>query len=612
MKRRKAGTRIFLVVFAALVFLVFNTQLVLAQDASLPVGAIDFLGNDSINKEELLKQMNSKPPGLKEKLFFWTKKEPFSIYTLEEDLLRLRKHYQQNGFLDPTITYTLITRRKRQNIKINIKEAKAFHVGQLRFSYPNQVLFQGVIDSLRNEIPLKEKLRFRDEDVMATEKMIQSAFNEMGYPYVRIEKDIQLRPFLSLADVQFAITPGNKSYFGTLRLSGQSNIPNAYILKHLKLKEGDVFSQKGLEDTQEELFDLGLFSYVTIRALMDSVKNNRIPVEIQLKELPRWSVRAGLGYGTEDKVRVSLLLKRLSFLGGARSVILKGQTSYFKPLALDLKFIQPDIWIKNLDFILNPYFSREREESYTVDRLGSAISFQKEVSPRSSAYFSYAYGQDQVDLNSEGLVESGLSYEELNPIKSGITIGYNINTSNQLFAPTKGVKSSLMASYMGIGFNSQYHYYKLLAEVSCYHSLKEDFVLAGKLKGGLMKATQGDVLTPIEDRFLMGGAMSLRGWGRNQISPLSDDDIKIGGNSMLEASAELRFPIYTIFSGTAFLDLGNTWTNSFDFNLRDLNYDVGLGLRINTPVGPIRADVATPVFDNKFKAQFFVTIGHAF
>ncbi len=66
---------------------------------------------------------------------------------------------------------------------------------------------------------------------------------------------------------------------------------------------------------------------------------------------------------------------------------------------------------------------------------------------------------------------------------------------------------------MGIGFNSQYHYYKIMAEVDYYHSLWKNVILATKLKSGIIKPVQGDLFAPIEDRFLMGGAQSLTGLG---------------------------------------------------------------------------------------------------
>jgi outer membrane protein insertion porin family len=88
--------------------------------------------------------------------------------------------------------------------------------------------------------------------------------------------------------------------------------------------------------------------------------------------------------------------------------------------------------------------------------------------------------------------------------------------------------------------------------------------------------------------------------------------VPIGGNSVLEGSAEVRFPVYEIFGGAAFMDFGNVWPKAFNYNLERLKYDVGLGVRVKTPIGPIRLDLATPVFENKFRTQFFISIGQAF
>ncbi len=186
---------------------------------------------------------------------------------------------------------------------------------------------------------------------------------------------------------------------------------------------------------------MALFRYVTIRALMDSVKNDTVPIIIQLKELPRWSLKAGIGYGTEDRIRVSVLLTRLNFLGGGRTFIVKGQHSYFVPLSVESKFIQPDIWGKDLDFILNPFFSREREDSYVVDRLGTSGTLQKEFTKKTSAYISYSYGKDKVDLTNIDLALPIENQDNLNRTKSGITLGFNRSTTDNLFSPTKGWKT---------------------------------------------------------------------------------------------------------------------------------------------------------------------------
>lgn len=584
-----------------------------AQDNAI-VNKIRFTGLDTLQKEILLKQMNTQARPFTGKLTFWKKSTRFSSFTFDEDLLKLKKHYQQNGFLNVRITHDLLPdkRNKKINILINIQKGKPIYLSEIIFYLKGSEANRKLLDSLKTLIPLQTGDQFQDEKIITSENLLQENFHKKGYPFVKVEKNISLHEKNHVASVNFIVTPGNKSYFGEINVSGDSLIDKSYIRKHVRIKKGDVFSQSKIEKTQEELFDMNLFRYVTIRALMDSVEQNAVPVSIQVKELPRWSVKVGAGYGTEDKIRTSILFKRLNFLGGGRTLLIKGEHSYFTPLSIESKFIQPDVWSKDLDLILNPFFSREREESYEVDRLGTSLTLQKEFTKKSMGYVSYTFGMDKVKLSENDTSLSTEEAENLNHNKSGITLGYNKNTTNDIFSPKKGWKYGGTLTYMGIGFNSQYHYYKIMTEIAYFHSLGKNVVLAGKLKNGFIEPTQGDPQSPIEDRFLMGGALSLRGWGRNQISPENESGSKLGGNSMVEGSTELRFPLYGIFSGTAFLDFGNAWLNSWKLNINELKYDAGLGLRVKTPVGPIRLDVATPLFDGKFRTQFFITIGHAF
>ena len=126
---------------------------------------------------------------------------------------------------------------------------------------------------------------------------------------------------------------------------------------------------------------------------------------------------------------------------------------------------------------------------------------------------------------------------------------------------------------------------------------------------------------PFAKKFFLGGATSIRGWGRYEISPLSEG-LPIGGNSMLAFSEELRATLRGKLGAVLFLDGGNVWAESFGFNLGDLRYAVGPGLRYQTPIGPIRFDVGyqlNPIPDllingslqtRRFRLHF--SIGQAF
>ncbi|NOR76608.1 MAG: BamA/TamA family outer membrane protein, partial [Draconibacterium sp.] len=109
-----------------------------------------------------------------------------------------------------------------------------------------------------------------------------------------------------------------------------------------------------------------------------------------------------------------------------------------------------------------------------------------------------------------------------------------------------------------------------------------------------------------------GGSNSVRGWSRSNLGPKDESGRPIGGKSLLEGSAELRFSAGKKIILATFCDMGNVWEEAFSYKLNELRYSVGTGIRIKTPIGPVGFDFARPVFDRDTKWQFHFNIGHSF
>jgi len=569
-------------------------------------------GNEVLKDADIKTNMNTKAKTFTKKLMFWQKAPRFSNITFKDDLERLTRYYQRNGFLSPKIDYTLTKKDSSKVLRIvlNIHEGESVHVNNVTYQLNNKADSLSALTFPAKELPIKNGDRFQDEKVKAFEAFLQKKYSDRGYPFPKVKTDLIITPKSKIADLSFTIDPGSKCSFGRTWIKSDSLVPVSFIRNQLKYKEGEPYSKDDIERSQKKLFDTDLFQFVVIRTLVDSVKDGRVPILVQMKEKPRWLIETGVGYGSEDKFRISAQITRRQFMGGARKLIFAGKTSYYLPVSVEFSFIQPDFLKDNLDLIINPFFIWENETSYDVKRLGNGLTFQNKFSKNTSAYLMYSFEKDWFTYKSEAPIDEA-SQDSIPYNKSGFTLGFANTTTDDLFDPKKGVKLNAYFTLMGLGFDSKYHYIKLEIDAKKYFPMTNNKVFATRIHFGGMQPIMGDPETPVEDRFMLGGALSLRGWGRNQISPVNENGDLVGGNSMFEASAELRFPIYDILSGGIFLDLGNVWAKPYAFDFTDLRTDLGFGLRAKTPIGPVRVDMATPIFE-PLKAMLFFSIGHAF
>lgn len=570
---------------------------------------VKFTGNKILSNEKLLNQINTQPKKPVEKVMFWKRNPEFTLFVLENDINRLKKYYNRNGFLNPEITYTLDTLRlHRINVFVDIKENEFVTINKLDLNFKGDTLSGELQKQISNNMRVKSGDRFVDDNVFNSEMLIKKTFANNGYPYSKTSHSILVLKDTLQANIGYNIFTGEKSYIGDISILGDSIIPKKFIKSNIEFKTGDLYNQQVIDKTQHKIFNTELFQYVIIRSLKDSVKENQIPVEIMVSELPRWIFETGIGYGTEDRLRLSLTVTRLNFLGGARKLILKAKTSYYTPYNFEVKFIQPNLFFQDLDFIVNPFYIREREQSYEIERLGGGLTLQYPLSKKWNTGLTYTFEKDNI-LDFSDLQ---LDATEIKHNKSLISWGTQFNSTKNILNPTSGTKINSNVSYSGLGHSAVFHYYKLDISVRNYFPLSPEVNLATKLKGGVMQAIQNDPETPLEDRYFAGGASSLRGWGRHDIYPINVDSTAIGGNTLLEGSIELRYPIYDIFRGALFVDFGNVWSNSYSYNIAALHYNLGVGLRVKTPIGPVRLDIATPILNDDFGFQFFISVGHSF
>ena len=109
---------------------------------------------------------------------------------------------------------------------------------------------------------------------------------------------------------------------------------------------------------------------------------------------------------------------------------------------------------------------------------------------------------------------------------------------------------------------------------------------------------------PSDIRTYNGGTNSVRGWNRNELGPkrptFDENDeflryVPVGGRATINFNAEFRFDLNDLIKGlgiSTFLDGGQVWRNFNDIGTSPIQYGLGGGIRYQSPIGPVRVDVA--------------------
>lgn len=581
------------------------------------INDIQIENNQFFSNKDILSMMETKKKSFWDGLFFWRKGPVFDEGVLEGDIIRLIRRYQRNGFLNIEIQepeIILNEEDKKAFIIIIINENTRVRVSSIEYNIKNEYhLHEKIIEKIRLRSNIKENFYFQDDAFLADLGMMADIYNEYGYPTVSVNYDLILNDDETEVLIIVNIHPGYKKYFGKISFTGSEKTEERLLGRFLTFNTEDEYFPEKINDTRVNLQSLGLFRLVSINLEVDR-ESEIMPVDILLQEKPTYDLRFGLGYGLEDRFRIFTELNKMRLFGGLRRGSIYIKHSYLEPFHINFKLIQPAFPTIKSNISFNTYYRSEKEPSYSITRTGGTVTLGHRISRNTNTYISYEYEYNDLKKSSDIDYSEGDNDIERSRYyrKSSISWGLMRDTSRPDLSPNRGTVLSNTFTLSGLGFNSDYPYYRWSAEAKSYHSIRDYLIMALRIRLGVINPLRDNDYIPFEDRFYSGGAYSVRGWSRFMLGPKNEERDPIGGNSLLEGNLELRIPVWQALSAVIFLDFGNVWKEEFDHDLEDLHFGAGFGFRYSTPVGPVRLDIASPIYEGKASWQLYISLGHAF
>ncbi len=341
----------------------------------------------------------------------------------------------------------------------------------------------------------------------------------------------------------------------------------------------------------------------------------KIPIDVKVTEAKKRSVTGGLGWGTEDQFRARLGLRVRNLFGGGRYLDFEGR--YAK---IDSRFAgtftNPQIWGSYYDLIISSGLFYREYPSFNDKTLSAQSRLERELPWDIKAYGGYLIQFDQPS-NIPGTVQDLFVEPQNQTFRTSLAfLGFRRDTTDDILYPTQGgillVHGELAPTFLG----SDVQFTSARLEGRRYFDLwQKEFILATRAAVGLIEPIQNTSEIPLFRRFFTGGYNTVRGYRLYILGPTDIAGNPVGGNSLLEASAELRFPVYKDLRGVAFVDAGNVYPTIADLDPGNLNYGTGFGLRYKTPIGPVGVDIAFPlnrIQQKQASFQVYFTIGQTF
>lgn len=541
----------------------------------------------------------------------WGEKKDFNQADLDADLLRIRAFYADRGY--PRITVTPPDLKFNADntdvaITIHVDEGTPVRIESVDY-FGFEAVPEDVLTRMKRRISLDAgEIRTQQALLAARDRAVQ-VLKEFGFPYAQVQalEGAGSKPGTVL--IYLAAEPGRTAKFGPVQIAGNTSVSEHVIRRQLAFSEGDTFKMSRVLESQRRLYGLELFQFVNFEVQDLEAQPAEVPVRAVLTEGKHRRVEYSVGYGTEDKARTQVKWRHVNFFGGARTAGVEAKYSALER-GVRATFTEPFFFSPSYKMNASVQQWYASEPAYELTTRGGRIGVTREIVQRD-----FVRRKNRKTTATIAFVNEFEDYKIADPYRTDPTFfddfialgldpltgaghGTNValaldithDTTLNLLDARSGYVTSLHVEKSARLMGGSFDYLELQWRGQHYITVGK-VVLANRLRLGALDAKDGDANLPFFKRFFLGGSTSLRGWSRFQVSPITDSGLPIGGRSMVEGSSELRFPIKGNVGGVFFVDYGNVWERRWDYQLRDLRYDTGAGLRYTTPIGPVRFDV---------------------
>jgi len=471
--------------------------------------------------------------------------------------------------------------------------------------------------------------------------------------------------------VTYLVDEGPETQITDVAYLGGPHTRRSFLERNTMVKPGRPVSEGQLLESEGKLYDFGVFDWVDVSPRRPITDQKQAEVLVKVHEEKRNSLSYGLGFESTSRQgglssgiialpglptiglpksftthepyvlspMGSVGYSRLNLLGRAETASISTRLSRLDQ-RMSFTYTDPQILAMTWSAVWSFSAERSTMNPLFTARLGAAsFHLEKPLNAAKTMRLQLRYAYQRTTLT-DLLIQNFVAPEDTNIKISRLSTSFVHDTRDKPLDAHRGVFQTLDFGVTPTAIGSTDNLVRFFGQTAFYRQIKPWMVWANNFRVGMVKSFAGSHV-PLSERFFSGGADSLRGFPLNGSGPqriaelcsTANDPascatkitVPTGGRELAVWNTEGRFPIpgandlgislLKNLGGVIFYDGGNVYSNiSFRGFTQNYSSTIGFGLRIQTPVGPVRFDIGrnlNPV-PGLSATQYFITLGQAF
>lgn len=574
-----------------------------------------------------------------------------NVEVVRRDVARLAAFYRREGFFGTRVTPRVEPKSEDGEeviLTYIIRRGDPIILDSLTIEGTEDIIPP---DSLMARLPLEAGDLFDLGDFDESADEVLRELQARGYPYAEVLRNYSVDTLANRATASLSAIPRMQARVDSIIVLGAAELGGRHARRQLTFRPGDLLVRSALVQSQSNLYSLSIVQIASVTIAPDSLQrtpedSSSATVLVTVAEAPVNQAETAVGYGSVECFRIEGNYLNRSFTGGARTLSLQTSLSKIglggatnagfggnlcRAFAADTfenrldyhanaVFTQPYFLTPSNRLTLNVYAERVSEPKiYQREARGGAVTLNHRIAPRS--LLTGAVGLQRATTIAPPVLfcsafqiclPADLARMSEPRFRNTVSANYSLDRTNNPLSASQGYAVRTGVAWAAPWLGSTLTFVRWTGESSVYRTFRPGWVFAGSMRLGNFFRTASlnplrpdDDFLPPEERFYAGGATTVRGFSPNALGQgvyvtraVGDEGrfVPVGGTSLGIVNGEVRFPspLFTRLTRLAlFVDAGAVGSgNLWNLDARDWRYTPGAGIRVATPVGPARVDLA--------------------